>query len=335
MTIIACVTLLLHAWLALQFSLHSEHTRTNTHTRTVKPRAMASVSVVGQHPGPHRLDSEPQLFFHKLTASGKKKITRISSLEMMFRKSSVKGESRSVKTRGESTVSAAPVESLNHSLSPGQQGETTGTGGGKSGEGCGTQPAQTPRSPDRDREEEGMDCDTSSSERGCTVRTSAGTQERGKTIQSSDYNSNIKCDSNQNTGGRRGVSVKTVTNVMSSVPATNGHSGAHSHRDLTKGRRASQGSTGQSSVPPGSVTGGETGGLPLDRLTQGKTGVVRLARTESHRREAWSIFPQEEDPRVQTERGEGHRFEPKPFTQDWCDACSRQISAQALKCQSK
>uniref|UniRef100_A0A3P9N7B8 Ras association domain family member 5 n=1 Tax=Poecilia reticulata TaxID=8081 RepID=A0A3P9N7B8_POERE len=75
-------------------------------------------------------------------------------------------------------------------------------------------------------------------------------------------------------------------------------------------------------------------GLPLERLTQGKTGVVKLARTEPHRREAWSIFPREMDPRVRAERGEGHRFETKPVKQDWCDACSRQITAQGLKCQN-
>uniref|UniRef100_A0A3Q3W2T1 Uncharacterized protein n=1 Tax=Mola mola TaxID=94237 RepID=A0A3Q3W2T1_MOLML len=75
-------------------------------------------------------------------------------------------------------------------------------------------------------------------------------------------------------------------------------------------------------------------GLPLERLTQGRTGVVRLARTEPPRMEAWSIFPRRTDPRMRAERGEGHRFEAKPVTQDWCDACSRQITAQALKCQN-
>ncbi|XP_077385445.1 ras association domain-containing protein 5 isoform X1 [Festucalex cinctus] len=72
----------------------------------------------------------------------------------------------------------------------------------------------------------------------------------------------------------------------------------------------------------------ESGGLPLERLTQGRTGVVRLARNEPPRREAWAIFP------LTADKGAGHRFEAKAVTQDWCDACSRQITAQALECQN-
>uniref|UniRef100_A0A3B4AHM6 Uncharacterized protein n=1 Tax=Periophthalmus magnuspinnatus TaxID=409849 RepID=A0A3B4AHM6_9GOBI len=77
----------------------------------------------------------------------------------------------------------------------------------------------------------------------------------------------------------------------------------------------------------------------LERLTQGKTGVVKLARTETHRRQAWAIFPSPPrgtvgDPRVKTERGEGHRFEAKAVRQDWCDACNCQVKTQALKCRN-
>ncbi|XP_053723521.1 ras association domain-containing protein 5 [Synchiropus splendidus] len=75
-------------------------------------------------------------------------------------------------------------------------------------------------------------------------------------------------------------------------------------------------------------------GPPLERVTQARSGVVRLARSEPHRREAWSIFPRGVDPRVRTETGEGHRFEAKPVSQEWCDVCGRQIKTQALECQN-
>ncbi|XP_001920863.5 ras association domain-containing protein 5 isoform X1 [Danio rerio] len=76
----------------------------------------------------------------------------------------------------------------------------------------------------------------------------------------------------------------------------------------------------------------ELEGLQIDRLTRGKSGVVKM-RNEPLRREAWSIFNQR-DPRVKAEKGEGHSFTSTPLSQDWCDACSRQISSAALKCQN-
>ncbi|XP_054473356.1 ras association domain-containing protein 5 isoform X2 [Anoplopoma fimbria] len=218
---------------------------------------MASVSVVGQHPGPHRLDSEPLLF--KLPG-GRKKITlpRKSSWEkMMFRRSS-----------GTSLDEMLPG---NHPSSPGE--------------------------PDRDREQS----------------TAAGSPE-----------SRINGDSNLNTGAL----------------ITNGLKGANRHRYRDRdapGRRGTW-NGGENAQPSGSSSGrgrGHTGSLPLERLTQGKTGVVKLARTEPVRVEAWSIFPRGcRDPRVRPETGEGHRFESEPCGHDWCDACSRQITAAALKCQN-
>ncbi|XP_070759258.1 ras association domain-containing protein 5 isoform X1 [Enoplosus armatus] len=280
---------------------------------------MASVSVVGQHPGPHRLDSEPQLLLFKLTG-GRKKITlpRKSSWEKMMSRRSPGSGGRcgSVTTEGESGT---------HPLSPGPAGERAASGGMMPGEGFGAPAASAaPRSPDRDREEGSSDCDR---------RTAAGTRES----QTGDCcNSNSNCDSNHNTGGRRGTSLKrTGINVMPSG-SVNGHKGAHRHRDGPHGRRDSRSKdSGHQSISSSSVPAqGESGGPPLERLTQGRTGVVRLARTEPLRREAWSIFPRGMDPRVRSEKGEGHIFEAKPVTRDWCDACSRQITAQALKCQN-
>ncbi|XP_051957679.1 ras association domain-containing protein 5-like isoform X1 [Xyrauchen texanus] len=77
----------------------------------------------------------------------------------------------------------------------------------------------------------------------------------------------------------------------------------------------------------------ELGGLQIDRLTQARSGVVKM-RSEPLRREAsWSIFSQR-DPRVKAERGEGHSFTSRQVSQDWCDACNRQISSAVLKCQN-
>lgn len=275
---------------------------------------MASVSLVGQHPVPHRLDSEPHLFLPKLTASGIKKsiLARKSSLEkMMFRKSAASVECRSVPNEAV-TASAASVGTFYVSLSPAQRGETSRTVGEQPGDNCGIL-SEAPRSPVRDTDR-GIVCDTSSStssnsERGNNVRATTGS-ERDRTNQRCDCNNSVECDSNQNTGGRQGSSLKKNTiNVMSSAPLSNEHNGGQSH--MLNGKRSHKGSTGHHT--------------PL-QLTQSKTGVVKLARTEPRRREAWSIFV-----RIET----GHRFEPKPVTQEWCDACSCQITAQTLKCQSK
>ncbi|XP_033908845.3 ras association domain-containing protein 5-like isoform X1 [Acipenser ruthenus] len=68
-------------------------------------------------------------------------------------------------------------------------------------------------------------------------------------------------------------------------------------------------------------------------LTQGRSGVVKMMRQEPPRREAWSIFGQE-DPRVKREKGEGHCFSLTSVTHDWCDACNRQVSSQGLRCKN-
>ncbi|KAM9859218.1 ras association domain-containing protein 5 [Aulostomus maculatus] len=271
---------------------------------------MATASVVEQHPG---LDSEPLLRVFK-PVGGRKKITlpRKSSWEkMMFRRSS----------GSENGSLAAQEDTGPHPLSAGE----AAVKGGMPGEGCGAPSASTaPRSPDRSRQEGSTQCDR---------RTSGGTRGGPAGYMSTDYNSNIESESDRSTGGRRGASLmRSGTNVMTNTSMANGYKGAHRHRDAPHGRRDTfsghQGICSSVSEPE------ESGGLQLERLTQGRTGVVRLARSEPHRREAWSIFPQGVDPRVRTERGEGHRFEAKPVAQDWCDTCSRQITAQALECQN-
>ncbi|CAK6955783.1 ras association domain-containing protein 5 isoform X1 [Scomber scombrus] len=272
---------------------------------------MASASVVS----PHRLDLKPQLLVLKLP--GGKKMPRKSSWEKMIRRGFGSG--------GECASVTAGGELGTHPLSSGLARETA-VKGGMPGEGCGAPAAPAaPRSPDRDREEGSTD--SAGHTTGCTRASQSA-------HITSDRNSNIECDSNHNTGGRRGSLMRSGTNVMSSASVANGHKGAQKRRDSAHGRRDSRkGDNGHRSISS-SATTQESGGLPLERLTQGRTGVVRLARNERPRREAWSIFPQGVDPRVRTETGEGHRFEAKLVKQAWCDACPQQITAQAIKCQN-
>uniref|UniRef100_A0A671LPQ0 Ras association domain-containing protein 5-like n=1 Tax=Sinocyclocheilus anshuiensis TaxID=1608454 RepID=A0A671LPQ0_9TELE len=84
--------------------------------------------------------------------------------------------------------------------------------------------------------------------------------------------------------------------------------------------------------PSASHSRGGSPRLAIDKLTQARSGVVKM-RSEPLRREAWSIFNQR-DPRVKAEKGEGHIFISRRLSQDWCDACNRQISSAALKCQN-
>lgn len=224
---------------------------------------------------------------------------------MSRRSSGNGGESGSVTTEGGSGT-----------LSPGPAPETTVKGRVAPSERCAAPVAPAaPRSPAWDTEAGSAVCDRRTCE--------SDTGHLG-----SDYSSNDDCDSKRNAGGRRR---RLGTNDMPSGSVANGHKGAqrHGRRDTWSGDSRPQ------SIPSSLPVQDESHGLPLERLTQGKTGVVRLARTEPPRREAWSIFPCGIDPRMKAETGEGHRFEAKPVTQDWCDACSRQINAQALKCQSK
>ncbi|KAM4583116.1 ras association domain-containing protein 5 [Fundulus diaphanus] len=259
---------------------------------------MASASVVGQQPGPHILDSEPQVLLFKL--SGTKKPRRKSSWEKMML----------ARSGGESCSDPAEEESRSHPAfrRPGPAGGMVPAGG------CGaTAGLAAPRNPTQDGD----------------VVTRGGVAP-GMTGRIT--NGYVNCDSNQNTGCPRGGSPEEP-GVCAIPSGTSRPRREHRHRDASHGRRSSRNGDGHSGHQSVSSPGGRRG-LPLERLTQGRTGVVKLARTERHRREAWSIFPREMDPRVRAERGEGHRFETKPVKQDWCDACSRQITAQGLKCQN-
>ena len=303
---------------------------------------MASASVVGQNPGPqHRLDSEPPLLFLKFV-NVRKKMPRKPSLEkIMLRKYSGTVETGPVPTaeggRG-SDAASLKLSTHHHSDSPALAGEIA-RGSGSPGEGCAAPRADAPRSVDGDSGER-TDCDSGGPE---SRTTPAGREsQRG---QSNDRNQTMcDCFLSQNTRGDKRNSHKRTAgiSVMPGALAANGHTGAHS--DVPHGKRASPGSgisgisSNNNDVSMGSPDGEAGGRLPVERLTQGRTGVVRFARPEPQRREAWTIFSPEMqgDPRVRAERGEGHRFDSRTVTQDWCDVCNCQISARtALKCQSK
>ncbi|XP_061074655.1 ras association domain-containing protein 5 isoform X1 [Conger conger] len=112
-------------------------------------------------------------------------------------------------------------------------------------------------------------------------------------------------------------------------------SNGHAHLSRPGGKRSSQ-ITVHQHLDFRSL-GDEHAGWPLSSrmpvLTQGRSGVVKMMRNDPPRREAWSIFSQE-DPRVKPEKGEGHLFAPTAVAQDWCDACNRQVSDQSLKCKN-
>ncbi|KAM7401910.1 hypothetical protein PAMP_017187 [Pampus punctatissimus] len=258
---------------------------------------MASASVVS----PHRLDSKPQLLVLKVVGGGKKiTLPRKSSREkiMSWRRSGSGEKCASVTAEGPAGETAVRKER------------------GMPGEGCGASAAPAaPRSPDRDREEDSTDCD----------RRTTGLTRGGQT-------GHITSDCNHNTGDQRGDSLMRSGINVPSASVANGHKGSQRRRDSAHRRR--DGDSGHQGISSSVTTQDEIGGLPLERLTQGRTGVVRLARNERPRRQAWSIFPQGVDPRVRTEKGEGHRFEAKLVKQAWCDSCPRQIIAQALKCQN-
>ncbi|KAK7877888.1 hypothetical protein WMY93_031459 [Mugilogobius chulae] len=164
--------------------------------------------------------------------------------------------------------------------------------------------------------------DKSQPEAAATARLSGGFTPRER-CQTSDRLADIAAS------GSHDLPVKRCVDVV----VTNGHSSTN-----TKGNCRKQQNGHADSCKDEDVFGNS---LPiLERVTQGKTGVVKLARTETHRRQAWEIFPSASsscpgrDPRVKMETGEGHRFEARAVRQDWCDACNCQVQTQALKCRT-
>ncbi|XP_017568521.1 ras association domain-containing protein 5 isoform X1 [Pygocentrus nattereri] len=77
------------------------------------------------------------------------------------------------------------------------------------------------------------------------------------------------------------------------------------------------------------------GGLPEGLRLRGD--VVRRARSERHRREAWSIFSwSPPEPRAKTDSaGQGHLFNTHSVVKrDFCDACGKIIRSAARRCEN-
>lgn len=279
---------------------------------------MASVTL-GQHPA-HHIDSDQSFFLRKLSTN--KLLRKTSREKMMSRGSSVETESPA--PRSPAAVSA----SLNHT-----QPLTVEKGLSNR---CALHCSSTPRSTDDNALENNGNVLETCAGGACRQANMIVGRDGGKTgesagcdIRKSDCTEQLSLN---DTVGKRGelhchvvagqhCSVKDAkSSKAAATHTTNGHSG----------RRLSQ------SAKFRSLSGEEPDleGLRLNRVTQGRTGIVRIMRTDPPRREAWSIFKQA-DPRVKAEKGEGHIFGPKPVAQDWCDACNRQISAEAVKCKSE
>ncbi|KAL2091152.1 hypothetical protein ACEWY4_013415 [Coilia grayii] len=263
---------------------------------------MASVTL-GQHPAQHHIDSEQSFFLRKL-------LRKPSREKMMSRGSSL------------DTESAAPGSpaAISASLSSSQPLITEN---GLSAR-CAFHGSLPPRSSDDNAAEDNGNMLEESGGRACRHDSMFFGKDSGPTGQNTNgditTNGSTERDSVSDTDGKgeelschAGAGQRNPVKDAKSTRAatcTNGHPGrrlSHKYRSLS----------------------GE--GLHLDRVTQGRTGIVRIMRTEPPRREAWSIFNQA-DPRVKAERGEGHLFVPKPVAHDWCDACNRQISAGAVQC---
>ncbi|KAJ8391143.1 hypothetical protein AAFF_G00095720 [Aldrovandia affinis] len=293
---------------------------------------MASLTL-GQH-------ADQQLFLQKLTSNEKKKIFRKSSSDMKSRRSAVATESKVGKV---AAAVSGPSASLNHSHLAGHRGATEN--------GVGTSHVvdhvQQPRST-QGAVADGNIYTVGSSKRGdlratltVAVDTSLTPQNKSRKDGENGKAKKLKRSPDRSNGdtscaqvcspveGCQEISVKD-TRASKSNGSANGH--MHFHRP--GGKRSSQITVHQNLDfrSLSDESGGWHHGDRMPVLTQGRSGVVKMMRTDPPRREAWSIFSQE-DPRVKPEKGEGHLFTSRSVTQDWCDACNRQVDDEALKCQ--
>lgn len=280
---------------------------------------MASVTL-GQHPAQHHIDSEQSFFLRKLSASERKKLLKRTSREKMMSRGS------SVETESAAPMSHAAVSApVNHT-----HPRTTENGLSNR---CALHGSPPPRSTDDNAVEDNGNIQDKSAGSACRQGSMIVGKDGGPTeeitssdIRKNDSNEPLSVNDTDKNRGKLNCHVvagqrNSLKDAKSAKAATytNGHSG----------RRLSQTSKFRSLSGEADLEG-----LHLDKVTQGRTGIVRIMRTDPPRREAWSIFNQA-DPRVKAEKGEGHLFASKPVAQDWCDACNRHISAEAVKCKSE
>ncbi|KAG7477757.1 hypothetical protein MATL_G00072990 [Megalops atlanticus] len=300
---------------------------------------MASLTL-GQHTSQHHLDDQ-QLFLKKLTANERKKFLRKSSSEMKSRRSAAAAESMVGKV---GTAVSGPLASLNHSHLPEHRGSPENGVGVSYVVDLGQQPR-------------------------CTVGVVADSTCPGKSSKCGDLRAilTVAADTSQTLQNKsrkdgengklkkvkrspdRSCGATSCTQVCSPVASgqgnllkdskafkSNGSPTGHANLHRSGGKRASQITVHQHldfrSLGDENGYGEWLVGERVPILTQGRSGVVKMMRSDPPRREVWSIFTQ--DPRVKPEKGEGHLFTSRSATQDWCDACNRQVNGEARKCKN-
>ncbi|KAJ8360518.1 hypothetical protein SKAU_G00170430, partial [Synaphobranchus kaupii] len=314
--------------LPLQFNLHLLHCSV-----LARRRAMASLTL-GQH-------ADQQIFLQKLTPNEKNKILRKSSSEIKSTRSAVTTQSR-VGNAGAAVT--GPLASLNHYHLPGHRGATEKA----------VDMSYTVDHVQEPRNSHGVAVDGNCYTGSCskcvdlrallTVAEDAKPASQNKTRKDGENGNpkKLKRSIDRSDGDTSCAQVCSLVedhreNTVKDTKASksNGSANGHAHFHRTGGKRSSQ-ITVHQNLDFRSLSE-ENGGWHLSNrmpvLTQGKSGVVKMMRNDPPRREAWSIFTQE-DPRVKPEKGEGHLFTPGSVAQDWCDACNRQVSDQALKCKN-
>ncbi|KAJ8260417.1 hypothetical protein GJAV_G00181860 [Gymnothorax javanicus] len=277
---------------------------------------------------------DPQVFLQKLTSNQKNNILRKSSSEMKSPRSAVATQSRA------GAAVSGPLAPVNHSHRP----EHRGTTENENGMSYVVNRVQEPRNSrgliaDGDiRPESCSKCGDSTTI--LTVAEDAKHSSQNKPRRDGENGNSKKLQRSigKSDGDTSCAQVNSLEkNLGRGIKASksDGSRNGHTHFHRTGGKRGSQ-ITVHQNLDFRSLSD-ENGGWHLSArmpvLTQGRSGVVKLMRSDPPRREAWSIFSQE-DPRVKPETGEGHLFVHRPATQDWCDACNRLVSAHSLKCKN-
>ncbi|KAG5835310.1 hypothetical protein ANANG_G00242520 [Anguilla anguilla] len=277
---------------------------------------------------------DQQIFMQKLTSNEKKKILRKSSSEIKSPRSAVATESRTVGNAGAAVF--GPSASLNHSHLPGHRGATENA----------VRMSYVVDHVQEPRNSYVVVADSNNYTGSCskcgdlravlTVAEDAVHASQNQTRKDGENGNpkKLKRSIDKSDGDTSCVQVCSLEkNPVKDTKASKSNGSANGHRP--GGKRSSQ-ITVHQNLDFRSLSD-ESGGWHLSNrmpvLTQGRSGVVKMMRNDPPRREAWSIFSQE-DPRVKPEKGEGHLFSPRSVARDWCDACNHQVSARALTCKN-
>ncbi|XP_015198277.2 ras association domain-containing protein 5 [Lepisosteus oculatus] len=292
---------------------------------------MASVAL-GRHPAQLHLDTEQQRFLQQLSSGERKKLLRKSSGEMKAKKSAPAEQGLAA-----AAASPAPLHPQGNSAAP-EDGYSSRGGGVVSPalQPCRVDNVDTTGMNDLStccRSGEGREPFSLPAKRKNSIPRAEGEDVKppGSPDRSDAGTSSSAACSHHGSGRKK--SLKEVKAFRTNSSPANGHVGFH--RPVS--RRSSQVTLHQnidlSAWGDGTGFGGPGAGHKMPVLTQCRSGVVKMLRQDPPRKEAWSIFRQQ-DPRVKEEKGEGHVFTPGKVARDWCDACNRQVRAEALKCKN-